>query len=105
MSMLVLKSPVKSPSRRTFLRVSAATAAVTLTAPAIQARAANETINVGLIGTGGRTRHLMKALARIPNVRMAAVCDIFEPHLNEGRKLADPKALATRHYKEILDSK
>jgi predicted dehydrogenase len=96
--------PQKPPSRRTFLRASAATAA-TLAVPAVNVLGANETINVGLIGTGGRTRHLMKALARIPNVRMAAVCDIYEAHLNEGRKLADPKAFATKHYKEVLDSK
>jgi predicted dehydrogenase len=90
-------------SRRSFLRSGAAVAALAL--PAVQARGAGETINVGLIGTGGRCRHLMKALARIPKVRMTAVCDVYDKHLAEGRKLADPKALATKKYKEVLDRK
>ena len=38
--------------------------------------AANDTINVGCIGTGGRCRTLMKSLAQIPGVRIAAVCDV-----------------------------
>ncbi len=95
------------PSRRSFLAQSAAVAAgvTALGVPAVQALGANDTINVGLIGTGGRTRHLMKALAKIPRARMAAVCDVWEVALNEGRKLADPKAFVTRNYKDILDRK
>jgi predicted dehydrogenase len=95
------------PSRRSFLAQSAAAAAglAAFGVAAVNAIGANDTINIGLIGTGGRTRHLMKALAQIPKVRMAAVCDIWEVHLEAGRKMADPKAFATRHYKEILDRK
>ena len=60
--------------------------------------AANETINVGCIGTGGRCRKLMESLATIPGVRIAAVCDIWDMHLDEGKKLAEPKAFATKDY-------
>jgi predicted dehydrogenase len=67
--------------------------------------AANDTIRVGCIGTGGRCRTLMKSLAQVSNVRIAAVCDVYEPHLDQARKLADPAALATRHYREVLDRK
>src|SRR5262249_45076178 len=73
--------------------------------PAVNALGANETINVGVIGSGGRARHLMKALARIPRVRMAAVCDIYEVHLDQGRQLADPRAFVTSSYKELLERK
>ena len=94
-------------SRRSFLKSSAATAALTaIGAPAVLAsRSANETLNVGCIGTGGRCRTLMKPLATIPNVRIAAVCDIYDAHLDEGKKLADPKAFATKVYQELLDRK
>ncbi len=53
-------------SRRSFLSASAATAAASaLTLPAsAQPVGANERLNVGLIGTGGRCRHLMQALVR-----------------------------------------
>jgi predicted dehydrogenase len=88
-------------TRRSFLTTSAAA----LAAPALGAQGANERINIGLIGTGGRCRHLMQALARIPNVRMTALCDIYEPHLDAARKLADPKAFTTRDYRALLARK
>jgi len=99
-----------SPNRREFLGTVGqvgAGALLTATAGLETARgfAANDTIAVACIGTGGRCRALMKSLAAVPNVRIAAVCDIYEPHLNEGRKLADPSAHASRDYREILDRK
>lgn len=65
--------------------------------------AANEMLNVGCIGTGGRCRRLMQSLAQIPGVRLAAVCDIWDVHLAEGKKLADPAAVTTKNYRELLD--
>ncbi len=91
-------------TRRSFLRTSAA-GLVTLALPAANVLGANETLNVACVGTGGRTRFLMKSLAKVPTVRVAAVCDVYEVALDEGRKLADPKALATKSFKEILDRK
>src|SRR5260370_15815115 len=73
--------------------------------PAVNALGANDQLQIGLIGTGGRCQALMKALAKVPNTRMAAVCDIWDTHLEAGRKLADPKAFATKHYHEILERK
>jgi predicted dehydrogenase len=67
--------------------------------------AANETIQVGIIGTGGRAQALMKALAQIPGVRMAAVCDVWDKHLADGREIAGAGAFATKNYHEILDRK
>src|SRR5439155_7692644 len=90
-------------TRRSFLKTTAAAAA--LAAPALGAQGANGRINTGLIGTGGRCRHLMQALARIPNVRMTALCDVYEPHLDAARKLADPKAFTTRDYRALLARK
>jgi predicted dehydrogenase len=89
-------------SRRSFLAASTAAA---FGVPAVGALGAADTINVGLIGTGGRCRHLVQALAKVPKVRMAAVCDVYDPHLAEGAKLAHPKAFQTKKYKELLDRK
>jgi predicted dehydrogenase len=89
-------------TRRTFLR---ATTALTLSALSYgRVLGANEALTVGCIGTGGRCRQLMKALVKIPDVRIAAVCDIYDIHLAEGHKLAE-KALTTKQYQEILDRK
>jgi len=67
--------------------------------------AANETITVGCIGTGGRCRKLMQSLATIPGVKIVAVCDIWDFHLEEGRKLAQAGAFATKDYRALLDRK
>jgi predicted dehydrogenase len=95
-----------SLSRRNFLKASAAAASVTaFGVPAVNALGANQTINIGLLGVGGRCRHLLQSLVNVPKVRIAAVCDIWDVNLNSARKLADEKALATKAYKEVLDSK
>lgn len=67
--------------------------------------AANESITVGCIGTGGRAQALMKALAKIEGVRIAAVCDVWDKNLAAGQQLADPQAFATKEYREILERK
>src|SRR4051812_17786504 len=67
--------------------------------------AANDTLNVGCIGTGGRCQALMKSLVRVPNVRIVSVCDIYEPHLDKARNLADPKASVLKSYRELLERK
>ena len=85
--------------RRDLLRGAALAAGYRAAAPGY---AANETIEVGCIGTGGRCRELMRALQRIPGVRIAAVADIWDVNLAEGRKLADPRAFATKDYREVL---
>lgn len=67
--------------------------------------AANETINVGCIGTGGRCRALMKSFQQVPGTRIAAVCDIYDTHLSLGKQLADPKAFVTKSFHELLARK
>ena len=67
--------------------------------------AANETIQIGCIGTGGGCRELMRALDGLPGVRITAVADVQDSNLAEGRKLADPKAFATRDFTEVLGRK
>lgn len=67
--------------------------------------AANETITVGCIGTGGRAQALMKPLSSIQGVRIAAVCDVWDVNLAAGKRLADPQAFATKDYRELLERK
>jgi predicted dehydrogenase len=93
-----------SCTRRRFLQTTAAASALALPASA-RALGANERLNIGLIGTGGRCRHLMQALAKVPNTRMMALCDIYAPHLGQAQKLADPKATTYRDYHELLRNK
>ena len=89
-----------TPNRRHFLIASA-----TAVAASRKAVSANDTISVGIIGSGGRARHLMKSLVKIPGVRINAVCDIWDQALLEGTKLADANATTTKRYQELLDIK
>ena len=94
-------------TRRAFLETlsaAGALAAGTLaTAESASAFGASDTLNIGCLGTGGRCQALMKSLAKIPGVRIAAVCDVCDVNLDGAKKLADSKAIATKHYREILD--
>jgi predicted dehydrogenase len=96
-------------TRRAFLEtiggVGATAAGTFATLESARGYTANETLNVGCLGTGGRCQALMRSLAKVPGVRIAAVCDIYDAHVGAAKKLADPQAYATKHYREILDRK
>lgn len=98
---------IRNETRRSFLKTSATTAAglAAFGVPAVNVLGANEKLNIGLIGTGGRCQHLMRALARIPDARMGALCDVYDGHLDQARKLADSQAFTTKHYPELLSRK
>ena len=88
-------------TRRNFVKQSALSAGYTATALGY---AANETINIGCIGTGGRCRELMRALQRIAGVKIVAVADIWDgtsPKAASSR----PIAFATKEYRELLRRK
>ncbi len=89
------------PTRRSFL-LAAGTAVAGSVATGFPA---NEALHVGVIGSGGRARHLMQSLVKVPNVRIAAVCDVWDVALDAGKKLADPMASTTKKYQELLDRK
>jgi predicted dehydrogenase len=96
-------------SRREFLEfiggAGAAAAGTLASLESARGYSANDTIEVACLGTGGRCRTLMKSLAQVAGVRIAAVCDIYDAHLDAAKKLADPKAIATKQYRELLDRK
>src|SRR5687768_356024 len=96
-------------SRRAFLNTTSAAATVSaLTLPAAaQPAGANGRLRVGLLGTGGRCRHLMPSLAKVANVRITALCDVYEPNRDLALKLglADRSPLLTGDYREVLASK
>ncbi len=97
-----------SASRRGFLQATAAAAAGLLTAgytATAKGFAANETISVGCIGTGGRCRRLMESLRELPGVKIVAVCDVWDTNLELGKKLAEPNAFATKNYHDLLARK
>lgn len=47
----------------------------------------SDQINVGLIGAGSRGKYIAQLFLRIPEVRVTALCDVYEPRFAEGREV------------------
>lgn len=101
------KFPIR---RRDFLATSAAAAAAPMVIPegvlAGQGRkGANERINVGHIGFGGRARSLHRELGGLRKkgeTQSVAVCDVDQNRLRNASKQAGPQADVYRDYRYIL---
>ena len=69
----------------------------------------NETINVGVIGTGGRGTFVMGAFQKNANVRVTAVCDVYETNLAAGQASAEKASghapQAFHDYHELLGNR
>jgi predicted dehydrogenase len=85
-------SELDSSSRRDFLKTAArATGAAALTGVTFVTRpervfGANDRIRVAVCGLRGRGKDHLAAFARLPNVEIAALCDIDEMVLNKRRE-------------------
>ena len=65
--------------RRQFIQQVAGTALVSATAlSGSRILGANDRVNIGLIGCGGRGRSDAELLRRLPDVNVVAVCDVYE---------------------------
>jgi predicted dehydrogenase len=94
----------QSPRRQVLKQLGMTAAALTLPRRGFpRSRCpANDTLNIGCIGTGGRCQVLMKVLAGMPGVRLGAVCDVWEDNREQGKKLADPQAFVAVDYHDVL---
>src|SRR5436190_22630311 len=90
-------------TRRMFLKSSAALAATALSYDRIFG--ANEALNIGLIGIGGRCQHLLKSLVNIKDVRVIQICDVWDARFGPIQKMLPAKAAETKVYKDVLDNK
>ncbi len=91
--------------RRKFLSASSGTVAAGV-APLLMsssARGANDRLSFGIIGTGGRGRYVGGVFQRYGG-ECIAVCDVYEPNLELGRKMA-PNATVYRDYADLLAHK
>ena len=67
--------------------------------------AANDRVNVGVIGPGSRGQELIRQLLRTPGVEIAAVCDVYEPRFAEVNELVAKSVPAYKDYRELLARK
>lgn len=64
----------------------------------------NEKLNLAIIGTGSRGRFLMSFLINNPKVNIVAICDVYQPSINEALKLT-PHSKVYTNYKHVMDDK
>ena len=89
-------------NRRSFLtRAAAVVAGGSSLAPA-----ATDQLVLGFIGTGGRAnRHLIPSFKLYDNVRIAALCDVYKPNLEQAVSVAGGKLDTYGDYRRVLDRK
>ncbi|MEW6236178.1 MAG: Gfo/Idh/MocA family oxidoreductase [Candidatus Omnitrophota bacterium] len=99
--------PNKKTSRRTFLQSTAKTAGLAMTASLWPRKAnariigANDKINLGMIGVGGRGGALVDEFLRLgERCKIVAVCDVWERRKNEEAQKCD--AAGYTDYHEVL---
>ena len=92
---------MSSLKRRTFLSTVAAGAASTAVPAAPLPQAGRKRFRLGFIGLGRRGRGVMAAAMANPETEVVAICDVYEPNLELGRKMA-PDARVYRDFREVL---
>jgi predicted dehydrogenase len=66
---------------------------------------ANDRVNIGWIGCGGRGRYDAQLLQRIPNVAIVAVCDVYEPHATAAQAQVGRHCRCYRDFRKMLEEK
>jgi len=98
----------KSVTRRQFIGKTAAGTAALMAGPSINVLGANEKIMCGIVGPGGRGRHLMQRVLSIDGVELVAVADIYDGWRERGVKMAGRKSSQVKgydHHKKLLEDK
>jgi predicted dehydrogenase len=91
-------------SRRAFLKAGAAAAAAVTLVPALAARtyAANDSVNLGIIGVGGMGQGNREWFKRIGGNKIVALCDIEQARL-DGALTDHPGAKTWFDYRKMLE--
>ncbi len=103
-----MESPL---NRREFLKMLGMAGAGTflVTSPWLSAFAqvdqtTKEKVRIGIIGPGSRGRFLMKFILKNPKVQIAALCDVYQPSIDEALKMV-PNVKVYNDYKKLLEDK
>jgi predicted dehydrogenase len=91
-------------TRRAFSRTTIAAAAGTALS-ASRVWGANGRIRMGLIGSGGRGREDWGNFLKQPEVEPVAVCDVYDPHREQGIALSGGRAKPYKDFRRLLEEK
>src|SRR5262245_30773536 len=88
--------------RRSFIKGSIATGITAAAGHKILG--ANDRIRVAVIGLGREGRGVMRAFARNSDVEIAAICDVYEPHVADAIKEAKLEGVRTfKDFRQLLE--
>jgi predicted dehydrogenase len=106
-----MKDTSKVTRREAVAMAGAATAAAVVAdkfkeGPFIQkVKAANNQVQYGIIGTGGRGQYHIKHFNKLDSGRCVALCDTFDVNLQAALKASKDKPVGIKDYRELLSRK
>ena len=91
-------------TRRKWLKVGAAAVAAPYFIPS-RVFGANDRVNVGIIGLGGRARTIVESCNLIPDMNVVSVCDCFKPDMDRFAQLLgkDQNWSTYEDFREMID--
>src|SRR5680860_1731393 len=101
---------MKNIERRTFIKkLTVASTGAIISIPMIgnsRVNSPNDSVNIAVVGIRNRGKDHYRALAKIPNVNIVAICDIdqrlFPEAVAEIEKLTGKKPATETEYRKIL---
>ncbi|MBN2327310.1 MAG: Gfo/Idh/MocA family oxidoreductase [Candidatus Omnitrophica bacterium] len=90
-------------NRRQFSKLTAA--AMAASAPAVNVLGANDKIQLGFIGQGGRGSHHFRQFLGIDDVRIASLCDAYLPNAEKNAEQVGHPVQKTQDFRDVLDNK
>ncbi len=88
------------PTRRDIARLTVATTALSYS----RILGANEKVNFGLIGAGGRGKGVMGTFQKTGRINVTSVCDVYDARIDQAQTQA-PGAKGFKEHRKLLESK
>ncbi len=90
-------------NRRQFSKIAAASLAAT--APALNVLGANDKIQLGFIGQGGRGGFHFQQFLGYDDIDVVALCDAYMPNVEKSAERVGHSVLKTQDFRHVLDNK
>ncbi len=85
--------------------MGAAIGAAASTRAQVQNTSPNDRIRLGFIGTGNRGGQLLDAFMRHGDMEIAAICDVYEPHVAKAKKKIGHEVTVHKDFRDLITSK
>jgi predicted dehydrogenase len=67
--------------------------------------APSDRVNLAIIGAGSRGQQLMRTFLRVPGVRFAGICDVYEPRFAAAKKITGEQTPTYTDYRKLLEAR